>query len=255
MKRFIYMFSMTCTLTLGLVADPARAQEEGQAQSDISVSGSVTLVSDYRFRGVSQTGGDAAVQGTINLNHSSGFYAGLWASTVHFDKFGPAADARYGNAELDLYAGWTGEVTPGLTADAGLLYYVYPDGASEKPELFEPYASVSTTLGPARLKLGATYAWKQSSLGKMDNLQLYTNVDVGIPSTPLTASAHLGYTDGALAPSWQAGTNDRTSFDYSLGLSATIRGLTLGLSYVGSQGPNIDGLTNDTVVASLSYGF
>jgi uncharacterized protein (TIGR02001 family) len=241
-------------LALGLDADLAHAQD-AEAQSDLKVSGSVTLVSDYRFRGVSQAGGDAAVQATINLNHSSGFYAGVWASNVSFDKFGPAADELYGNAEIDLYAGWSGEVASGLTADAGLLYYVYPDGAFKKPEVFEPYASLSTTLGPARLKVGATYAWKQSSLGNMDNLQVYTNVDVGIPSTPLTASAHLGYTDGALAPPWQVGTGDRTGFDYSLGLSAVVKGVTLGVAYIGTEGPNIDGITDDAVVASISYGF
>lgn len=243
-------------LGVGLIAATSAHAEDGAAgTSAFSFSGGATVVSDYRFRGVSQTGGDAAVQGTVTVSHESGIYAGVWASNVDFGKFGPAADDLYGRVEIDLYAGWSGDIAPGLTADAGLLYFVYPDGKFEKPEIFEPYASLSTTLGPARVKVGATYAWKQSSLGDMDNLQVYTNVDVGIPSTPLTASAHLGYTDGALAPSWQVGTGDKTGFDYSLGLSAAMHGMTLGVSYIGTEGPNVDGITDDAVVGSLSFSF
>ena len=252
MKAGSKAWAAACTMGLALWAVAARAQDE--PSSDIAVSGSVTLVSDYRFRGVSQTGGDPAVQGTLDVEHASGFYVGLWASSVSFDKFGPAAERLYGDVELDLYGGWSGEVAPGLTADAGLMYYAYPDG-TDNSGVFEPYAAFSTTLGPARVKLGATYAWKQSSLGGMGNLQVYTSLDVGIPSTPLTATARIAYQDGALAPSWQAGANDRTGFDYSLGLSATMRGFTLGVSYIGSDGPNIDRVTDDAVVASLSYSF
>lgn len=238
-----------------MVAVPAHAEDGGAEGSAFTISGNATLVSDYRFRGVSQTGGDAALQGSVTVAHESGIYAGVWASNVDFGKFGPAADALYGSLEVDLYAGWSGEVASGLTADAGVLYFVYPDGEFDKPEIFEPYASLSTTLGPASVKVGATYAWKQAALGNLDNFHVYTNVDVGIPTTPLTASVRVGYTDGALAPPWQSGSNDRTGFDYSLGLSAAMHGLTFGLSYIGTEGPNIKGITDDTVVATLSFSF
>lgn len=236
-------------------AVPAFAEDQGADASAFTISGNATLVSDYRFRGVSQTGGDAALQGSVTVAHESGIYAGVWASNVDFGKFGPAADALYGSLEVDLYVGWSGDIGSGLTADAGVLYFVYPDGQFDKPEIFEPYISLSKTLGPASVKVGATYAWKQAALGDMDNFHVYTNVDVAIPTTPLTASARIGYTDGALAPPWQSGRNDRTGFDYSLGLSAAMHGLTFGLSYIGTEGPNIKGITDDTVVATLSFSF
>jgi uncharacterized protein (TIGR02001 family) len=245
-------------LCLALAAPVAAHAEDGtttQAASPFTISATATLVSDYRFRGVSQTGGKAAVQGSVNINHESGLYAGVWASNVDFGKFGRDTDALFGKVEIDVYGGWTGEVAPGLTADAGLLYYFYPDGEFAMQKVFEPYASLSTTLGPARVKVGTTYGWKQATLGGIDNLQVYTNVDVGIPSTPLTASAHLGYIDGASAAPWQAGTGDRTGFDYSLGLSASLHGMTLGVSYIGTEGPNIDGISDDAVMGSLSYSF
>ena len=72
----------------------------------------------------------------------------------------------------------------------------------------------------------------------------------------MTVSAHLGYTNGSLAPTLLAGTNDDSAFDWSLGASATVLGkLTFGVSYVGVQGPSIRDLTDDTVVFSVGATF
>ena len=109
---------VAATLLAGtaLAATPAFA-DETDAPGDLTVTGNVALVTDYRFRGISLSGGDVAVQGTINVNHASGLYAGVWASSLEQD----ALDI-YGSTEVDLYAGWTGKVSSGVTADAGLLY-------------------------------------------------------------------------------------------------------------------------------------
>jgi uncharacterized protein (TIGR02001 family) len=248
--------AVAATLLAGtaLSAAPAFAQD-AEAPKEITITGNVALTSDYRFRGVSQSAGDIAIQGGITVSHASGFYIATWASSIdlHSDV--------YGHTEMDLFGGWTGEVTPGLTLDAGLLYYAYPDGHVGHAEFFEPYASVSGQAGPAKIKLGMNYAWKQQALPnfagnkKSDNLYLYGNVDIGIPSTPLTVSGHLGYADGALAPSYYS-TSDRTGFDWSIGASATIYGpLSLGVSYIGVTGPSVDSYTNDTVVATLTATF
>lgn len=232
-------------------AVPAYAQEE--AESELAVSGSVGLVTDYRFRGVSLSAGELAVQGGITLDHSSGFYIGTWASSLE-------DSPTYGEVELDLYGGWKGEVTPGLTLDAGLLYYAYP--SKDEPPLagpsdyFEPYVKLSTTLGPVGATLGVAYAWDQKSLGRRDNLYVFTDLAAGIPGTPVTLSGHLGYTDGALAPEFLAGGTDKSGIDWSIGASATVRGgLTLGVSYIGTEGPNINNFTDDAVVGTLSYSF
>ena len=54
--------------------------------------------------------------------------------------------------------------------------------------------------GPVHAKLGVNYAWDQKSLGGDDNLYIHTELSSGIPKTPLTLSAHLGYTDGVARP-------------------------------------------------------
>lgn len=237
--------------TTALTAAPALAQDDSAA-SPITISGNVALTSDYRFRGVSLSAGDIAIQGGIDLGHESGFYLGTWASSIQ-------GGTPYGEVELDVYGGWTGDVAEGVTVDVGLLYYIYPttdDPLNLDPDTdyFEPYASVSTTIGPVGATLGAAYAWEQDSLGGSDNLYVYTDWSLGVPSTPLTFTAHLGYTDGVLAPPFLAGTADDTGLDWSLGVSGTIYGgLTGSLSYVGVEGPSIDGFTDDAVVATLSY--
>ncbi|MGH6785820.1 MAG: TorF family putative porin, partial [Novosphingobium sp.] len=99
---------VAATLVAGsaLAAAPALAEEEETAPpSEFTVTGNVVFVSDYRFRGLSLSGGDPAIQGAINVNHDSGFYVGAWGSSLEQDAFD-----IYGNMELDLYAGWTGEV-------------------------------------------------------------------------------------------------------------------------------------------------
>jgi len=249
---------MAATVVAGcvLAATPALAEDAPapEAKPAFTISGNVALVTDYRFRGVSLSGGDPAIQGGITLSHSSGFYIGTWSSSID-------GGALYGQQELDLFGGWTGDVGHGVTVDAGLLKYVYPSNDVGPADYWEPYASVATQVGPARLKVGVNYAWKQKSVvdyaGKSsDNLYVYGNVDLAVPKTPITVSGHLGYTDGVLAPGYVTGNGDKSGLDWSIGASATVLGhLTAGVSYVGVDGPSINGFTDDTVVGSLTLSF
>lgn len=237
--------------TAAMAVNPASAQDDPAAPSTISVTGSVTLVSDYRFRGVSLSGGDPAIQGGVTVTHDSGFYAGTWASSID-----DGGTDFYGDAEVDLFGGWSGQVSDEVGLDAGLLYYAYPGNAKGvDAEYFEPYATISGDLGPVQAKLGVNYAWDQKALVD-DSLYIHTELSSGIPTTPVTVSAHLGYTDGAFAPTLLAGKGDNSAFDWSLGASATLLGsLTLGAAYVGVEGPSIHGFTDDAVVFSIGANF
>lgn len=239
---------------------PAMA-EEADPPSDITVTGGVSLVSDYRFRGVSFSAEDIAVQGTININHSSGVYLGTWASSLE-------DSAIYGHTEVDFYAGYATEVAPGTTLDVGLAYYYYPNGdarAAPVPpatvgvalnsDYFEPYASIKATLGPVTAKLGAAYAWDQAALGSADNIYVYTDFGLGIPTTPISLNAHLGYSDGALA-------FGGTYWDWSLGADWAVgHGLTVGVKYVDSDLgrltgiPAADTLYDATVLFTIGASF
>ena len=244
---------LAATLALASIfsAVPAFAQDSAPAADPpVTISGSATFVTDYRFRGISQTGGDPAIQGGITATHESGFYVGTWGSSI---KGGDAL----GEMELDLFGGWSGKLTEGLSFDGGLLYYAYPTNVTGyNAEFFEPYATLSTTVGPVEAKLGVNYAWKQDALGNDDNLYLHGELSAGIPQTPISLSAHLGYTDGPLAPAFLAGTNDMNGWDWSIGASATVLGkLNVGVSYIGTDGPSVDGLTDDAIVGTLGVSF
>lgn len=235
-----------------LMANPALAQDE----SEITVSANVALVTDYRFRGVSYSGGDIAIQGGFDIAHSSGFYFGTWASSLE------PVSTGYGNTEVDVYAGYSGAISDTMSFDVGLLYYVYPS-ASGDSDYYEPYASVTAALGPAEVTAGLAYAWEQDSTLNQDNLYLYTDVGVGVPGTPVTITGHLGYTDGVWSPETYSifGTDDETAFDWSVGASMAVYGpLEVGISYVGLEAPANENplngpVMNDTIVATLSASF
>ena len=204
-------------------------------ESGLSVSGNVALVTDYRFRGVSFSDGDPALQGGIDIGHSSGFYVGTWASTI-------IGGSDFGEMELDVYGGWSGEVSDGITFDIGLLYYIYPTGDTPgaDTDYWEPYASVGFGLGPASATIGAAYAWKQDALGDTDSLYLYTDFEYGIPDTPITLTAHIGYTDGVFAAfnlePTDVNPDDGEAFDWGVGVSwAVTDALSIGVNYVDTE--------------------
>lgn len=219
------------------IASPALAQEE--PPKAITVSGGVAVVSDYRFRGVSQTDKQIAVQGGVSIAHESGLYIGTWGSNLAgWGTFGGA------NLELDLYAGFKKEISSGTTIDAGVTWYMYPGGA-DVTDFAEPYVKLGTTIGPASLLVGVAYAPKQKALGNFtntpqsagqsqDNLYIWGDASVGLPGTPLTAKAHLGHSNGnpGLGPNGTSVTPTGNYFDWSLGLDFVRGPLTLGVSYV-----------------------
>jgi len=214
----------------------------------ITFTGSITLVSDYRFRGATQTNGDPALQATLNINHSSGFYIGTFASLIdgQLDGSTPALTG-YGGAEVDLYGGFTKTLSSGVGFDVGLLYYLYPTRAAGfKTDFFEPYASVNYTIGPVNAKVGANYAWGgQAGLnftpGKDDSLYLYGELSFAVPTTPVTLKGHLGRTDGSLGLLNPLGTDD-TYLDWSLTAEASLGGLKVGVSYVDTDISEAKGL-------------
>jgi uncharacterized protein (TIGR02001 family) len=227
-----------------LAASPVLAQEPPKP---ITVSGSVGLVSDYRFRGVSQSDKELAVQGGITIAHESGFYVGTWASNLAgWGQFGGS------NTELDLIGGFKTAVGGGAI-DVGLTWYMYPGGAN-KTDFAEPYVKLSGTVGPLSLLAGVAYAPKQEALGnwfftgadsvagiandpgdKEDNLYLWGDASAGIPNTGATVKAHIGYSDGnpGLGPNGTSVAPTGKYWDWMVGLDyAIISPITVGVSWV-----------------------
>lgn len=231
----------------GTPTDDSPSNQQGSGV--VTVTANAALLTDYRFRGVSLSGGDPAVQGGLDIAHANGFYAGAWGSSID-------GGASYGEVEFDIYAGWTGQISDAVSLDVGIMYYSYPsEDLGLDTDYWEPYASAGFTLGPAEAKVGVAYAFDQDALANEDNLYLYSDLSTGIPGTPVTITGHVGFTDGVQAPPYLAGTPDDTGWDWSLAANVRHGIVDLGLAYVGVEGPSIDGYTDDAVVASLSASF
>ncbi len=234
-------------IAISVTATPAFAQDEGDS-GDFELSGNAALVSEYRFRGVDLSGGDIAVQGGVDLVHSSGFYVGTWGSSIDEDTVG------FGHTEVDVYGGWSGDLADGLTVDVGVIAYLYPNAGPGDFDYIEFAGSLGTSLGPVGAEFGVAYAPKQDSLGGTDNLYLYTDLSAGLPGTPITLTGHLGYTDGFLTF-----TNNSKAFDWSIGAEAAIGGpVSVGVAYVGAEGDIPVGaydFVDDAIVFTLSASF
>jgi uncharacterized protein (TIGR02001 family) len=236
------------------LSSPGIAQdEEVERTPAVTVAGGVTLASQYRFRGISLSDEEIALQGTINLNHKSGFYAGVWGSSL--DGFGELGGS---NLELDLYAGYRRQVAEGVRIDGGLLYYAYPGSSGGDFEFFEPYANVTVTRGPVTAKVGGAFAPSQDALANNSNFYVYGDFSLAVPNTPVTLTSHVGMSDGntPLTPSGNY-------VDWSLGATVAWRSLTFGVAYVdtnlsaaeATQGGATKDIVDAAVVATLTTSF
>ncbi len=225
--------ALLLSLTVGgalAMAKPAYAQDE--TAGAFTFSGNVTIASDYRFRGVSQTENNFALQGGFDVAHKSGFYAGTWASNLA--GWGTFEGA---NIELDLYAGYAADVG-GLAVDGGLIWYVFPAGLSNT-SYGEIYGSLGKNVGGVDVTLGANYAFPQSALSlngdNEDNIYIYSDAGFDLGDTPLSFSAHLGYSDGnpGVGPNGWVASPTGTFLDWSIGVAVDLPGpLEASVTYV-----------------------
>jgi uncharacterized protein (TIGR02001 family) len=219
------MTLLAATLMTVFAAGNALA-EEAKAATDLSFNAALT--SDYRYRGISQTRLDPALQGGADFVHNaSGLYVGAWASTIKWTK-----DAGGdGDVEIDLYAGKRGEVASGVGYDVGVLTYVYPsNGLARVPG----FASANTTelygqlsYGPALVK----YSHAVTNLfGFVDSknsgyLDLAANLDAG---NGLVVNLHAGRQ--------RVANNAASSYtDWKIGVTRDFGVVTGALAYVGTN--------------------
>ena len=248
-------FLTTCTALMALAAIAVPATAQTAPPADLTITGGATLVTDYRFRGLSQTNKDVAVQATATVQHKSGFYASFWGSSI--DDY----VANGSDAELDLIGGYRKTVN-GTTFDGGLLYYVYPGNNGATTNFAEPYLSVSHTMGPVGAKIGGNFAWNQKALGltgdKRGGAYGYVELSAAVPRTGLTVTGHLG----------RSFVKNYITFgerytDWSVTAAYTVKQLTFGISYVDTDKQlfSYPGATNNKniskagLVGSVAFAF
>jgi uncharacterized protein (TIGR02001 family) len=221
-------------IALTLAATPALGVCE-EAQSPIS--GSIGVVSDYRYRGYSLSDEQPAIQAELTATSAGGWYADVWTSTI--DEYAGPGDAHGATVELDLSVG-RGFSALGLDWDAAASVYTYP-GASGL-SYWELPVSASRTWGDLTGTAGLEYAPSQSALGDEDNRYVYLAADWAPESWPVSLSASIGLEDGAFADN---------KLDWAVGVARDVGPVNVQLQYIDADAPGIDG----ALVASLTKAF
>ncbi len=207
------------------------------------LSANLGVVSDYVFRGVSQSSGDPAVQGGADYRHASGFYAGTWASNVSWPTdFGLYSNGR---AEWDFYGGFKQALrgSTGLTYELGTRYYYFP-GSRNKGAFDLNTWEVHAGLGWKWASAKWSYTVSDDSFGvrpRGDKSRgtWYLDVSAAYPiaDTRLSVIAHYGY----LRVSNDGSGPFKASYgDWKLGIAYQLpdgwmKGLEIGAYYAGNN--------------------
>jgi uncharacterized protein (TIGR02001 family) len=221
------------------------------AVSFADVAFNVGAVTDYRYRGISQTRVKPALQGGIDYSNG-GFYLGTWASTIKWiDDFG--GDSK---VEVDVYGGYKGSLTKDVAYDVGVLTYIYPsndlDPSANTTEIYG-----ALTYGPATLKYSHSVTDTFANLDSKNSyyLDLSATFDLG---GGLMLTPHVGYQKikGPFS-------NPGSYTDYALTLSKDFSGLVVSGAIVGTDADKtfysspVNGkkLGEATLVLGVKYNF
>ncbi|RYD97329.1 MAG: hypothetical protein EOP61_16780, partial [Sphingomonadales bacterium] len=199
-------------VSVAALAPAAAHAEAEEPKPAIAISYNASIVSDYRFRGISLSNRDPVMQGGLDLAFRSGFFLGTWASGI----------ASYGgsNVEVDLYGGYGGSLA-GLDYSFSALGYVYP--GAKAVDYVELQGTLGRAFGPVTTTLTVAYIPDQDNAD--DNLYTALGADIAVGDTPITASASIGRENGGYDEKW----------DWSAGLTYKLDVMEISASYVDSN--------------------
>jgi len=226
MKKSLLAIAIATVFTANFAyADDVAAPE---VKPDNEVSFNLGVASDYRYRGISQSNMDPALQGGADYtNNPTGLYAGTWLSTIKWTK----DDGGSGNVEWDLYAGKRGDIATDLTYDVGVLQYVYPSNGLGS---ITGFADANTTelYGQLAYKvLSVKYSQSVTNLFAVPNSKGSGYVDVSA-NFDLTE----GYTLGLHGGHQTVKNTDALSYsDWKIGVSKDFIGVTFSLGVIGTN--------------------
>lgn len=209
-----------------LIALPALADDAAPSP----VSANVSLTTNYLYRGISQTGAKPAIQGGFDYAHSSGFYMGVWGSSISW--LSDAGVASNAGLELDTYAGFKGGSS--VTYDVGFLRYNYPGtyvAGATKADTNEVYGAIGYSIVTAKLSysLGDLFGVSKAKGSTYFDL----SASYPIADSGFTVGAHYGKQTykGTTADALKLAGADPTYADYNLKVSKDLSGYTLALMY------------------------
>jgi uncharacterized protein (TIGR02001 family) len=197
--------TMTCALAV-VSGAPAAA-------GPLGVSANVGVASDYRFRGVSLSDREPALQGGLDVKHASGLFAGSWASTI--------TPNDGDDMEVDVYAGFA-HTAGTIEVSVGTYAYLYPGAPGL--EYVEFQASGTRAFGQASIMLQTAYTPRQRNV-PVQNIYVAATGELAFVDSPFKLRARTGWEDGFVA----------NKLDWEAGIAWCRRALTISAGLTGSN--------------------
>ncbi|WP_421866276.1 TorF family putative porin [Motiliproteus sp.] len=177
------------------------------------ISANISLTNDYRYRGISQSAENTAVQGGFDYAHDSGLFVGTWASNVDF------GSGDNTNIEHDIYVGYWGEINEDLSYDVTFYRYIYSGSSGQN------YNEISVGVDYMGARLAYWNAWDY--FGGDNTLEyLEANYSLDLPEE-ISLTLHAGYNFGD-----ELKADNSEYIDYSVSLSKTVAEVDLSLTYM-----------------------
>lgn len=248
-------------LVLALLATSSAAfAQTAPATPEVpEVTYNIGVVSQYRYRGIAQTKGDAALQGGADYANANGFYAGAWGSTIKWIKeagSGAGVDAK-GPVELDVYGGYKFEAA-GVAYDVGYLRYEYVGNTLNK--VTGTNANTDEVYGAATVGVfTAKYSYAFSDLFGVTNskgsayLDLSATLDLGEGYSLVPHAGHQKLSN----------TPDGSYTDFALTLNKDLGdGLSASVAAISTNGKNNTFFTSNgyntaknAMIVGVKYAF
>jgi uncharacterized protein (TIGR02001 family) len=209
-------------------------EEKAADESESNLSFNAAVVSDYVFRGISQTRFDPALQAGVNYNFGdSGFYAGAWGSNIDF---GPADGS---DVEVDFLVGYNVDLSDDWNLDLGVTRYNY---LGSNTGVDDDYSEFIGSVGYKEM-LTFTLGYANNYVGVSSEKQLYFGV---------AGSWEVGNGFNLTAGAGHTNFDTFTDYtDWTLGVNRDFGPVNIGVNYYDT---NISGKTSDQFVLSFSVG-
>ena len=249
-------------LLTGLGSISAYAEEAAAEAPEASpITANVTVVNDYRYRGISQSNFKPAIQGGFDYAHESGFYIGNWNSSISWvsdNAVNAGVKPVSAPIEMDFYAGIKKElIGEGFASDLGVLQYYYPTSGLTttanmvNPNTTEVYVAQNFTFGPVTGFGKVSYA-VSTLFGNVNSSGSYypdltLNYDTGVWG--LALNGHIGYQyvagNQANKGTYNSVLSNSTLYSYTdwkLGVTKDFGGgLSAAIAYVGTNAATVQG--------------
>jgi len=236
MRKSILSLATAAAFAIPAVANAQTAAPAAAPASPHTVTGNIALVTDYRFRGISQTFGQPALQGGFDYSHSSGFYLGNWNSNIS-----ETAGFPNGNLEMDFYGGYK-RAFGDFGLDLGAIYYYYPGTDAAGNTRYGACNPTTASCGTGVVNNKEVYigaSWKFLSAKYYHSVGDYFSLPAtkGSNYIDLTATFDLGSGWGLVGHGGRMNVKDLNGgsyTDYKVGITKDINGWVWGAAFVGT---------------------